>query len=157
MWDNSLFVLTPSTQPRCIFLLLGSVSRAQQFYEGVCGNCSMKPAPPNPPVRSFKPGSAHKALLFPCTGGERATHATIGHQKLGPVQPKCSRGQNWTEGWGVWGVVTMFLSPHLEMVACVYTNSESLQSHIPKQSDFLPPGLLEDTGWGFQGGEWVTP
>lgn len=43
------------------------------------------------------------------------------------------------------------------MVACVYTNSEILQfSHVPKygrlqSSNFLPPGLIEDTGWGFKG------
>lgn len=42
------------------------------------------------------------------------------------------------------------------MVASVYTNSEILQSHVPKygrlqSSNFLPAGLIEDTGWGFKG------
>lgn len=44
--------------------------------------------------------------------------------------------------------------PHLEMVACVYTISEILQFYVPKYgrlqlSNFLPLGLIEDTGWGF--------
>lgn len=46
------------------------------------------------------------------------------------------------------------------MVACVYTNSEILQAHVPKysrlqSSNFLPPGLIEDTGWGFKGNGWL--
>lgn len=90
-------------------------------------------------------------------GGGESNARNDWTSKVGAGATKMQSGPKLDGGVGVWGVVTMFLSPHLEMVACVYTNSESLQSHVPKQSDFLPPGLLEDTGWGFQGGEWVTP
>lgn len=69
-------------------------------------------------------------------------------------------GQNWKEGWELGGAGDHVFEPHLEMVACVYTHSEILQSHVPKygglqSSDFLPPGLIEDTGWGFQGNGWL--
>lgn len=51
--------------------------------------------------------------------------------------------------------------PHLELVARVYTNSEILQSYVPEcgrlqLSNFLPLGLIEDMGWGFNK-EWATP
>lgn len=87
-----------------------------------------------------------------------ATHATLSLQKLGLAQSNAVGAKGW--GWGgggVRGALTMFFSPHLEMVACVYTNSEIPQSHVPKygrlqSSHFLPAGLIEDTGWGFNKG-----
>lgn len=107
-------------------------------------------------MHSFKPGSTHKALLFLRTGGKIATHAPIWNQTLGLVQPKAV-GPKLERRVGAGDHV---FEPHLEMVACVYTNSEILQSHVPKygrlqSSNFLPPGLIEDTGWGFKGNGWL--